>query len=383
MAEVGLYFDERYVRKNGTCAVKIRVGERNRYMYISTGVSVYAANWNGRSVHGCPEAAVMNTKINAVYVKVLAAVNRLEMDGSFSLRALKAALKGGGEDYTLFTVYYEKAMAHRRGRTKQLYGVTLAKMRMFDGTIDRKFFCDINRDWLVRFDEWMVRRGNAVNTRSIDMRNIRAVFNEAINEEVAKEYPFRRFTIKKEQTRMRNLTVERLRDLRDRHLAGTQAMYRDLFMLSFYLCGINAVDLLTLKSLTNGRVVYRRRKTGRMYDVPVCCEALAIINRYKGEKHLLCPLDSYKDYHIFLQHWNDGLQRIEGFPDITTYYARYTFASVAAELDIPRDTIALCLGHSWADVTATYINYDVRKKVDKAVQQVVEYVRGEKIEEEK
>ena len=50
--------------------------------------------------------------------------------------------------------------------------------------------------------------------------------------------------------------------------------------------------------------------------------------------------------------------------------------SSAAELDIPRDTIALCLGHSWADVTAVYINYNERKKIDEAVKKVVEYVNG-------
>ena len=63
--------------------------------------------------------------------------------------------------------------------------------------------------------------------------------------------------------------------------------------------------------------------------------------------------------------------------DITTYSARYSFASIAAEIDIPRDVIALCLGHSWVDVTSHYIAYD-NKKIDDAVRKVVDYVLYEK-----
>ena len=61
-------------------------------------------------------------------------------------------------------------------------------------------------------------------------------------------------------------------------------------------------------------------------------------------------------------------------PDLTVYVARYTFASIGAELDIPRETIALCLGHAWTDVTSHYISYDL-KKIDEAVQKIINYVK--------
>ena len=58
---------------------------------------------------------------------------------------------------------------------------------------------------------------------------------------------------------------------------------------------------------------------------------------------------------------------------MTIYTARYTFASIGAELDIPRETIALCLGHAWTDVTSRYISYD-NKKIDVAVKKIIGYV---------
>lgn len=62
---------------------------------------------------------------------------------------------------------------------------------------------------------------------------------------------------------------------------------------------------------------------------------------------------------------------------MTVYTARYTFASIGAELEIPRETIALCLGHSWADVTDHYIAYGT-KRIDDAVRKIIDYVNGDK-----
>lgn len=64
-------------------------------------------------------------------------------------------------------------------------------------------------------------------------------------------------------------------------------------------------------------------------------------------------------------------------PNVTVYSARYTFASIGAELEIPRETVALCLGHSWADVTAHYISYDL-KRIDDAVRKIIDYVNADK-----
>ena len=168
--------------------------------------------------------------------------------------------------------------------------------------------------------------------------------------------------------------------------------------MTFYLCGINPLDLLTLKpsNARNGRIRYKRAKTGHLYDIPVPPEALEIIRRYKGKGWLLCPLDAYANYRDFCHHWNDALKKIgrkEIVPDkvgrlrkvvwhpiaegMTVYTARYTFASIGAELEIPRETIALCLGHSWADVTDHYIAYGT-KRIDDAVRKIIDYVNSDK-----
>lgn len=150
--------------------------------------------------------------------------------------------------------------------------------------------------------------------------------------------------------------------------------------------------LLKPSNYANGRIVYRRQKTGRPYDIPVPMEAAAIIEKYRGEQYLLFPLDKVADYKAYANRCNHAIKTIGVrekvadklgklrkvvyhpiLPHITTYTARYTFASLGAELDIPRETIALCLGHAWTDVTSHYIAYD-RKKIDEAVRRIVDYV---------
>lgn len=167
-------------------------------------------------------------------------------------------------------------------------------------------------------------------------------------------------------------------------------------MLSFYLAGVNVGDLLLSPGLRDGRFVFRRQKTGQYVDLPVVPEARRIIEKYKGRDHLLSVMDGRADYHSFMRRWNIALKKIGTqevvpdkigkrrkiiyhplFPDITTYTARYTFASIAAnDLDISEVQIGRCLGHSWSKtVTARYIADD-RSKVDMVVRRVAEYVNG-------
>ena len=61
------------------------------------------------------------------------------------------------------------------------------------------------------------------------------------------------------------------------------------------------------------------------------------------------------------------------FPQISTYWARHSWATIAASLDIPRDTIAHALGHGGNTVTDIYIDFD-QSKVDKANRKILDWV---------
>lgn len=286
----------------------------------------------------------------------------------------------------VFVNYLEEFICEKtKPGTINLYTTTKNKILNYDPNVT---FDTITVEWLRKFEKHMSET-MCVNGYSIHLRNIRAVFNWAIDNEKTTLYPFRKFKIKHEATVKRSLTAEQIRILRDYPCEDFQIQYRDMFMLMFYLIGINAADLFTLKRenfISGGRIQYNRAKTNRLYDIKVEKEALDIIEKYKGEKFLLSPLDKYKDYKDYLHHMNDALKTIGRkyklgvgwtgdplFPEISSYWARHTWATIAYELDIPHETIGQALGHAESDTTDIYIRYD-RTKVDRANRKVIDYL---------
>lgn len=273
--------------------------------------------------------------------------------------------------------------------TKKLYQQTLARMLSFDPLLETRDFEDINLKWLNSFDAFLEQSGSKRNSRNVYYRNIRAVFNSAIDYEITTAYPFRRFKIRPETTRKRSLSVEQLRELFAYPVEPYAVLYRDMFKLIFMLIGINTVDLHRLKQITpEGRVEYRRAKTHRLYSVKVEPEALEIIRNYPGTKGLLSIADRWNDHRNF-NHWtNVALGKIgaverrgrggkkfikPAFPGLTTYWARHSWATIAASLDIPKDTISAALGHGGDTVTDIYIDFD-QSKVDAANRRVLDWV---------
>lgn len=393
--KVSVYVRKSRTNKDGEYPVYISVSEgRNARFLIKTELTT-PVPFEGREFPKCAtNSSAKTSKLNRMLVKIEEFIyNNGNMPMSKVKSELNKMLYGKSSVNKLFIDYIDiSAEAQSNLHTRQIYYQTKNKVAEFDADAT---FQTITPDWLRRFEQhWL--KTMKVNGVAKLLRTIRAVFNDAIDEEVTTEYPFRKFKITHEKTFKRRLTVEQLRQLRDYPVEQWQEEYRDIFMLIFYLIGINISDLLELKSLTDGRCVYHRNKTGRLYDIAVPKEAMVIINKYRGENHLLCPLDRYTSVNDYTHHINDGLKKIgpttKGidkagkmrkkiyqpiFPEISTYWARHTWASIAAQLDIPKETIGKALGHSDFDSTTTdiYIDFDMRK-IDEANRKVIDFVNG-------
>ena len=95
-------------------------------------------------------------------------------------------------------------------------------------------FGSVDKAWFDGFYGFMGKA--SVNYKAIMLRNIRTVFNWAIDNELTTNYPFRRYKIKQEKVAINNISVEQLREIRDCEVEEWQRIYRDLFLLTFYLC---------------------------------------------------------------------------------------------------------------------------------------------------
>ena len=421
MAKIRFYFDTRRALSDRTSypiKISVFINGKGRFM-VDSGLAVSKDNWGDQQIISHPQKQLYNNLLRFKKNKIDDEIISLELSGeiaSLSLADIKGRVlavlnysseesNGRKSSILLKDRMEEYIRTSKADMTKSTYQQTLDKIgRYYD--LEKLKLQDIDLKWLRTFELKMAEEGLKVNTIGLHFRNLKAVFNRAIDDEVIEQndYPFRKFKIKSEKTQKRALSVEQLRVLRDFPCQKHHEKCRDLFMLIFYLMGINIVDLVHLKKIVNGRIEYRRFKTGTLYSIKVEPEAMAIIERYKGKEYLIDILDNYSDYKHFMHLMNRELKKIGPyemvennaknklfvkknkkkvtplFPELSTYWARHTSATIAASLDIPKETIAAMLGHSENSVTDVYIKFDNRK-IDKANRQVIDYVNSDLVHE--
>lgn len=404
--KTSVVLDRRYKTKDGY-SLKIMATHKGKQFYLPLGITLEIQQWDERNrmVVQHPKAVHYNHLVNFLWSRADEVLLGLQLMGTLDdfktedLRDMllkKMGLKSEEEEEKMAKPqkgefekkWFSFLYTRRTDGTKDMYYRTWRVMKEFDPSLPSLSFSDINKDWLQRFDKWLDNT-HSQNGKCIHYRNIRAVFNDAIDDEITDKYPFRRFKIKTEETRHRNLTVDELRALINAPQTSknlrNERRYIDLFTLSFLLCGINLVDMRDMQ-IVRGRVEYRRAKTHKLYDIKLEPEAQAIIDRYSGGEHVINVFDYFTDYHQLNRQINRGIGAVgrptgpqskvlgDGpYAGVTYYWARHTWASIASEIDIPIDVIARALGHGSRTVTDIYINFD-RKKIDEANRKVIDYV---------
>ena len=394
MAVISLYLDKRKKTSKEIYPIKFRV-YHNSAFFISTGMYASPEVWDGKAYNRKElnykvKNVSLSNKFNKLESELLLLGDKLK---SMSDRSLKAYLVGVIADKPIasdnFLRYLDEyALLKEKKSTRDSYMTTRMHIVNFD---ECATFDTIDKKWLTRFYQYLSDKGYKINYIGLLMKNIRTVFNYAIDEEITLKYPFRKFKIKREQTRKRCLSVDELRLLRDYAVEPYQEIYRDIFMLIFYLIGINIEDLLYLTedNVVRGRIEYYRHKTGKLFSVKMEPEAKAIINKYRGDKYLLNIMEERRNYTSFTAAMDRALKEIGEvkksrqkkirkplFPSLSSYRARHSWATIGAELDIPKETLSAGLGHEvGSSITSIYIKFD-RKKVDEANRRIIDYVNG-------
>ena len=401
MATVSYFLDKRVAKENYPLKMRIVHG-KNKSALIGMDIKLTEEQWDGKSIINHKNAEKLNDYLIAQRNHAEGIITSLKVAGildNYSASDLKKMienngvmpLKDDGKKNKFYHYYLEQMELKAKESTKSSYRQSLISLQKFDPILETRTFEDIDIHYLERYDKWMAEQGIRQNSRNVYYRNIRTVFNRAIDDELTTAYPFRKFKMKKQATRKRSLTIDELRTLRDYPVEDWQRKYVDLFFLMFYLVGINAADLLPAKKkqVRNGRLDYERAKTYKSYSIKVEPEAQELIDRYKGKDHLLCFCDEHADYKYILQRMTKVLKTIgpyerKGrggkkshtplFPELSQYWCRHTWATIAAELDIPKETIAAALGHDMGNTTtAIYINFN-QKKVDEANRKVIDFL---------
>lgn len=381
--------------KNGNYNVKIRISHKGKIRYLGTDLYATANQISAGEIVNHPSMSMYNIQLRNIlnlyeqkiidlggqinYMDIRALVNHLKnvdqqgRDGDFFFMAdqiIKSLHKADRESYAKSIEY------------------TIDEMKAYRAPW--LLFTDITPEYLNGFGMKQRMKGNSTNTAAIHLRNIRMIFNKGIDTGKVSlaSYPFRRFKIKQAKTRDRDMEIEDIRKLRNVDLKLiSQKRSRDLFMLSFYMCGLNFKDLLYAKKtdIRKGRLIVNRIKTEEPLSIKITLEAREIIDRYTGEKFLLSLVEdklatAKKDRKSILHkdvisQANIKLKQIakdlEMPYKLSTYFARHTWSSIAFnECGVSEEIIGLALGHaSPRKVTAGYIKkkYELVDRANEAV----------------
>lgn len=266
-------------------------------------------------------------------------------------------------------------------RTRNRYATSISSFsRFLDG--GDVAFSGLDSVLMQGYEDFLKSNGLSRNTTSFYMRNLRAIYNRAVEQGLAEPRNlFRNVYTGIDKTVKRALTLKDIRKIKDMDLSGEprMAFARDVFMFSFYTRGMSFIDIAFLrkKDLQNGILSYRRRKTGQLLFVKWEKHMQEIAGRYgaDGSPYLL-PLiaDSGKDerrqYENSAHSVNRNLKKIgEALGlhiPLTMYVARHSWASIAKSERLPLSVISEALGHDSEATTRIYLALLDTSAVDKA-----------------
>ena len=303
------------------------------------------------------------------------------------------------------TILSRRKKQNPESRTTDIYIYAVSAFKKYIGR--EMYTFEMTKKIIQGYIDTMMMKGKRANTIHTNITILKFIFNSIKDEYndydtgviIVKNDPFRKLQMPQHigTTGAKALTLEELRRLISANIpkgVGYQQkkmeLCRDYFLLSFYLLGINVIDMWNMKKsqLKDGWLTYSRRKTqrrvgGSEISIPVCDKAMELINKHLGKGELLLDMqDRYSSENTCVQMMSCELQHLHSIIGITIdkkyftwYSARHTWASIAAnECHFSDAEVARALNHqSTHKVTRGYIRPDwsLLERMNNAVLSVI------------
>lgn len=419
MAAINYEVITRHVRADNKFPISIRVYHEDRRRYISSGYYAERSQLNSKN----------EIKDRILLTKILNIISSYEkkLDGKYitgmSIDALIAYLtmslyNNQSIDFFAFCrEHIEKIKAKRPGSAAN-FKTILNNLIDFTGR-EVVFTTEITRKFIENFSEYLQtervitrinQKGNKVKTVqepvtriANKIKDFKTLFNEAKKKYNNEDFgimpiphnPFKSVKIQMPPGKKKGYTCEQISRLYKLYeyyaeMSKRERLAIDMFFLSFFLCGINEVDLYNCETnmVKNGRFSYNRSKTkGKRTDsafisVKIEPPAQGIISKYAVSGPYLFSFHCYCTNQTFNSAVGSGLRSLvkkylKDYPEYfgtTFYHARHSLATIARnEVGISKDDIAMMLNHSTESrVTDIYINVDFGI-IDRANKKVIDF----------
>lgn len=381
----------------GKFPIFIRISVKNDKAYIKTEYQIDdSCQWHEGKVVARNDATMMNKRLLFELKKYKDRLQYIDNYEYYSANQLKAVLTQEDKiapDVRSFNDFFRQRIKEMYEEKRCSYAKMLEDtLRVFENAVGIVPMVIMNHLTVEHFDRWMKLHGHTDGGRQIRLCHIKARVNEAIKNGLIRcsVHPFAYTTIPSPEPRELDVTVESARKIIATDVAHSKRLSfaKDMFLLSFYLGGLNFADLIQI-DFSGEMIDYIRQKSSehkkknRRIKLGICPEAKAIIQKHIGEKGLLDFKYKYttKNLQCYINTCLKLLSKELNLKESLTFYsARKTFAQFAAEIGIPYPIIEYCLGHSIK--TGITINSYVRVKqyqADSAISRVIEYVNNPEV----
>lgn len=278
-------------------------------------------------------------------------------------------------------------------RTSETYRQVLHSFMKFRNNEDLDFDM-INDNLIEQYERFMRMADLCRNTTSFYMRTLRSIYNRAVADGLTTQTePFKRVYTGVDKTAKRALNLCEIKRIKDLNLEKLPSLdfARDIFMFSFYMRGMSFIDIAYLKkkNLSDGFVVYNRKKTGQQLVVKWEGNMDEIVKKYFDENsEFLIPIIKKQDGTERKQYLNKMLiinRRLKKIAQLagismplSLYVARHSWASIAQSQNVPLRAISLGMGHDNEETTRIYLSSIQSNIVDKANSKILNLIGKKK-----
>jgi len=402
---VSIYFDKRYKKDNNKYPIKLRV-----FSSIDKKTKMYSTKYELTE----QEFNLINSKRLSVKLKpikdeiqelVSYAQNIANTITPFYFDTFEKKLFNTAQIETLKAYYFDYIEMFKNQcslGTLESYKNSLGSILDFAKykklNPDKLRLLDITPTFLKEYENFMLNNGKSLTTVGIYLRALRSVFNKAItNDKTLKDYyPFgkHKYVIPAPRKTKKALTKSELKLLFEATpQTPEQEKARDFWFFSYVCNGMNIKDiaLLKYKDIDNDTLTFYRAKTINStrsnltpISIPLNDFTKKIIQKYGKQyytpetlvfdilKGTETPQEAHNKIKNFTRYVNQHVkklaQNIGITSEISTYWARHSFATIAIREGATIELISEALGHTDIKTTQNYFDgftSEVKKELSK------------------
>lgn len=390
MATLSLTIFKAKALKDGRHKIRIALRHKHETTYIVTRFIISENQFKNGQVVKHPEASAINRKLRNILDDLQEKLDSIKHLELYSCRQIKEIISTDNlSDEQTFSSACSNFVDYLKSEGRDSYALSIERVGRYFRDFARGdiLLSDLTPSLVQNFAAFIRKRKVTETTVNTMLAQMKSVINRAIREwNISYDiHPFVTTRISAAPIRKLDLTVQSFNKIRESSPEKRKLiMARDLFCLSFYLGGMNLIDIMQT-DFRKDVLEYSRSKTkGRMQSDSVITftipsQAREIICRWMDKRTGKLDFGYKFTYHNFSQYvtysLGDLAEELNIDERVTFYSARKSFAQYASEIGIPDGIIDYCLGHS--DKSKGVIRYYTKvrqKQADMAISRVIDYV---------